>query len=260
MKSIFPFYNFIGFWGLLKREIKRFMKVYIQSLIAPLLSNMLFLGVFGGMLQTRQVGIDGVDYLHFLVPGLASMGAIFASFQNPSFSIIVQKFGDTLKDLNSYPISNFEKTLAFVLGGTVRGFLIGILTYIATIPFIGYTINNPFIFFLILIIISFIFSSLGTIIGLIFDNFEKLNFILSIVLTPLAYFGGVFFEVSQLPGLLSKIVVINPLYPLINMVRYGYLGVHEGQIFIQFIFIILMTLGSFSIAYYLLNKGVGLRD
>jgi len=260
MNSNFLFYNPIGFFGLFKREVKRFMKVYIQTLLAPLLSNMLFLGVFGGMLKTRQVGIEGVDYLHFLVPGLSAMGAIFAGFQNPSFSIIVQKYSDTLKDLNSYPLSNFEKTLAFVLGGTVRGTLIGILTYIATIPFVGYSINNPLIFFGMLIVLSFIFSSLGVTVGLVLNNFEKMNFLLAIILTPLAYFGGVFFEVSQLPGILSKIIIANPLYPLINMVRFGYLGVHEGSIAIQSIFISIMSFITFFIAFLLLKKGVGLRN
>src|SRR4030042_4919668 len=135
------FYNLVGFYTLLKREISRFMKVYIQTLVAPLLSNILFLGIFGGMLKTREVGIDGVGYLSYLVPGLCAMGAIFSAFQNPAFSLIPQKYTNTVYDLNSYPLTNFEKVFAFILGGTIRGFLIGILTYLATILFIGYNIK-----------------------------------------------------------------------------------------------------------------------
>ena len=254
------FYNRIGFITLFKREIKRFMKVYIQTLLAPLLSNMLFLGVFGGMLKTREVGIEGVGYLSFLVPGLCAMGAIFAAFQNPSFSIISQKYQDTLKDLNSYPLSIFEKVLAFVLGGTFRGVLIGILTYGAAIYFIGYPIKHPLLFLLMLTVISFIFSSVGLFAGLALDSFEKMNFYLAIVLTPMVYFGGVFFEVSKLPGVFSKLAFINPLFPMINLLRFSFLGVHEGDIIIQLIYIAVISSVTFGIAYHSFKKGVGLKD
>ena len=253
------FYNKIGFIALVKREINRFFKVYIQTIIAPLLSNLLFLGVFGGMLSTRKVGIEGVDYLSFLVPGLAGMGALFAGFQNPAFSLISQKYQNTIDDLNSFPMSNFEKTLAFITGGTIRGVLIGVVTYISTIFFVGYRVENPVLFLLLLIVISFIFASIGLVCGLYLENFEKMNFILSIVLTPLAYFGGVFFEVSKLPTLLSKLVYLNPLYPLINLLRYSYLGEYEGNIVIQSIYIVVILCSSFYLALRTFSRGVGLK-
>jgi ABC-2 type transport system permease protein len=254
------FYNPIGFFTLFKREISRFMKVYVQTLLAPLLTNLLFLGVFGGMLKTRQVGIAGVDYLSFLVPGLAAMGAIFSAFQNPSFSIIAQKYQNTIKDLNSFPLSIFEKVLAFVLGGTFRGVLIGTLTYIATLFFVGYQMAHPVIFFGMLVVMSFIFSSLGVIVGLMLDNFERMNFILAIVLTPLAYFGGVFFEVSKLPGWLAGISYFNPLFPIVNLTRYGYLGVSEGNIVVHSLFVAITGIITFAVAFHLFQKGVGLKD
>lgn len=254
------FYNSTGFISLLKREIHRFMKVYIQTLIAPLISNMLFLGVFGGMLRTRELGVEGVGYLSFLVPGLCAMGAIFAAFQNPSFSLIAQKFQGTVQDINSYPISTMEKVLAFVLGGTIRGFFIGTMTYIATIFFVGYTISNPILFFSMLIIVSFIFATLGLVVGLTTENFEKMNFLLAIILTPMTYFGGVFFEVSRLPGILSNLAYANPLFPLINLVRYGYIGFYEGNLILQVSYLIIIFFTTFIFSYTLLKKGVGLKS
>jgi ABC-2 type transport system permease protein len=112
-----------------------------------------------------------------------------------------------------------EKTLAFVLGGTIRGVIVGFLIYVATIFFVGYEIAHPVLFILSLIAISFIFSSLGMFAGLQFANFEKLNFVLAIILTPLVYFGGVFFGLSKLPGVLSNLIYVNPLFPLINTCR-----------------------------------------
>ena len=253
------FYNRVGFSTLLNKEIHRFMKVPVQTVLAPLISNILYMAIFGGMLQTREVGIEGISYLNFLVPGLATMGAIFAAFQNPSFSIISQKFQNTIQDLNSYPISLAEKILAFVFGGMFRGVLVGILTYAATIFFVGYEVEYPIFFVLALTATSFVFASLGLIAGLVFDNFEKMNFALAIVITPLTYLGGVFFEISKLPGLLSAIKYINPIYPLVNVSRYAYIGVCEGNIVIHVLLTMALVISSFLIAAYIFKKGVGIK-
>ncbi|AKL95164.1 ABC-type polysaccharide/polyol phosphate export systems, permease component [Clostridium aceticum] len=253
------FYNKIGFVTLLKREIHRFMKVSVQTILAPLLSNILYLGIFGGMLQTREVGIEGISYLHFLVPGLTTMGAILSAFQNPAFSIIVQKFQNTIQDLNSYPISDIEKSLAFILGGTFRGLLVGTLTYLATAFFVGYTIEYPLFFFISLSVTSFIFASIGLISGLLLDSFEKLNFVLAIVITPLTYIGGVFFEITKLPGILSKIRYINPIYPLVNLTRYTYIGVYEGNLLLQLLAGSIFLIGLFLTAVYIFKKGYGIK-
>lgn len=259
MNKNIVFYNRLGFITLLNREIHRFMKVSVQTILAPLISNILYLGIFGGMLSTRQSGIDGVSYLHFLVPGLATMGAIFAAFQNPAFSIISQKFQNTIQDLNSYPISNMEKSLAFILGGTFRGVLVGTLTYAATIFFVGWEIRYPVWFILALSAVSFVFASLGFICGLVLNNFEKMNFILSIIITPLAYLGGVFFEVSKLPGFISGIRFFNPVYPLVNITRFAYLGSFEGDILIQFVIVSVLTVAVFVSATYIFKKGYGIK-
>lgn len=259
MNKSLIFYNKIGFMTLLKREIHRFMKVSVQTILAPLLSNILYLGIFGGMLQTREVGIEGVNYLYFLVPGLTTMGAILSAFQNPAFSIIAQKFQNTVQDLNSYPISDTEKSLAFILGGTFRGLLVGSLTYLATTFFVGYTIQYPLFFFISLAITSFIFSSVGLISGLLLDSFEKMNFVLALIITPLTYLGGVFFEISKLPGILSKIRYINPIYPLVNITRYTYIGVYEGNLLLQLLTAAIFLIGFFLAAVYIFKKGFGIK-
>lgn len=253
------FYNRTGFITLLKREIHRFMKVSVQTVLAPLLSNILYLGIFGGMLSTRQAAMGGVNYLHFLVPGLVAMGAIFAAFQNPAFSIISQKFQNTIQDLNSYPISNMEKAMAFILGGAFRGMLVGLLTYAATVPFVGWKIEYPLRFLLALTAVSFFFASIGLICGLLLDNFEKMNFVLSIVITPMAYLGGVFFEITKLPGLLSAIRFFNPIYPLVNVVRYAYLGVFEGDAGQHVIISLVLIACAFFAAVHLFKKGYGIK-
>lgn len=252
------FYNHVGFIALLSREILRFMKVPIQTVLAPLISNILYLGIFGGMLKT-QAGIDGVNYLQFLVPGLASMGAIFAAFQNPSFSLISQKFQNTIQDINSYPISNMEKSLAFILGGAFRGVLVGIMTYVSTIFFIGFQLEHPWLFLAALAVTSFFFSSLGLVCGLLLDNFEKMNFALAIIITPLTYLGGVFFEITRLPGLLPVIRFINPIYPLVSITRAAYLGIFTSSILWLVGVAVLMMIVVFLAAIILFDRGIGIK-
>jgi ABC-2 type transport system permease protein len=253
------FYNTTGFLTLLYREIHRFMKVFVQTILAPLLSNILYLGVFGAVLRTREVGVEGIDFLSFLVPGLVTMGALLASFQNPAFSIIVQKFQNTIQDLNSYPISDMEKALAFILGGTFRGLLVGVLTYISTSFFVGFSIAYPPLFFVSILMTSFIFASFGLMAGLLMEGFERLNFLLALVITPLAYMGGVFFEVSKLPGVLSNIRFINPIYPLVNITRYTYIGVYEGNLWMQMMTATTLILGFFVASVYVFKKGYGIK-
>jgi ABC-2 type transport system permease protein len=253
------FYNKVGFTTLLGRETQRFMKVPVQTILAPLISNILYLGIFGGMLKTRQMGINGVNYLQFLVPGLVSMGTIFAAFQNPSFSLISQKFQNTIQDINSYPISNIEKALAFILGGTLRGVLVGILTYTSTIVFVGFMPGHSLLFLGSLGATAFLFASLGLIAGLVLDDFEKLNFLLLIIITPLAYLGGVFFDIAKLPGLLSAIRFINPIYPLVSITRAVYLGIFEGSIYWLIGIAVVMIIGTFLAAVILFKKGIGIK-
>lgn len=257
---MFILQNSVGFYSLFKRETWRFLKVYGQTLISPLLTNLLFLGVFGGTLQNREVGLEGIDYLSFLVPGLCIMGAMMGSFQNPSSSIIIQKYQGILQDLNILPLTTLEKMLAFVFSGATRGILIGIMTYLATIPFVGYTIEHPLAFFGALFLISFLFSLFGFIIGLLCQTFDQMSFLLNIVITPLIYFGGVFFEISRLPGILSNIAFFNPIFPLVDLTRYAYLGQSEGVLLINILLVIFYGTILFSVGYYLLKKGVGLKD
>ncbi|SHE29533.1 ABC transporter permease [Alkalibacter saccharofermentans] len=253
------FYNRTGFLTLLFREIHRFSRVSIQTILAPLISNILYLGIFSGILSTRSIAFEGFNYLQFLVPGLATMGAIFASFQNPSFSLISQKYMNTVQDLNSYPISDIEKTTAFILGGMVRGTLIGTLTYVATLPFVRSGIYSPVFFFFSLMLTSFVFSSIGFISGLALDGFEKMNFVLSIVITPMSYLGGVFFEISKLSGILSAIRFINPIYPLVNITRYAYLGVYEDNIYVHGALALIFMIISFTASLTVFKRGTGIK-
>lgn len=252
-------YNPLGMWTLMKREVHRFLKVYLQTVISPLISNLLYLAIFGGTLSSRHITIGHVGYLKFLVPGLCVMGVILSSFQNPSFSIVAHKFQNTIMDFNSYPLSHFEKLVGFIFGGTCRGILIGGVTYLATIPFAGAWMVHPIWFFISLVFVGITFSAIGVISGLCVKTFEGTNFFLSIILTPITYLAGVFFQVSSLPGVLSKIALFNPLFPLVSSVRYMYLGVSEGNIVINISYALGVMFFFCIVAYIFIQKGIGLK-
>ncbi len=259
MKNHYLFYNPAGFLTLFFKEMRRFVKVSVQTIVAPLLSNILYLIIFGEMLRARSTEISGTSFLLYIVPGLVEMGAIFAAFMNPASSISSQKYQKTIQDMNSYPISNIEKALAFILGGTFRGLLIGILTYAAAGFFVGFTIEFPILFWGMIMVTSFVFAAVGLICGLLSKNNEILTFFLSIVITPLVYLGGVFFEISSLPGPLTYIRYINPVYPLVNIARYAYLGNAEGNILIQSIAVSIISVFCLWIATYCIKKGYGVK-
>jgi ABC-2 type transport system permease protein len=252
------FYNFIGFLTLIKKETRRYMKVYIQALLAPLFSNLLFLGIFGAALRDRSIDIPNVDYLSFILPGLCLMGASLAAFSNPSSSIIIQKYNGTLQDINSYPLTSLEKTLAYVLSATIRGIIVGIATLIASIPFLGWQMSSLPLFILHLLLATLFFSAMGLIAGLIAKDFEYITFLITFIITPLAYFGGVFFEIKNLPQVFQYLSLLNPLVPMVSSIRYSYLGFSSANELLNFFIILILTTTALIISNQLIKKGVGL--
>lgn len=252
-------YNPIGFYTLFKRETMRYMKIAGQTVLAPLITNLLFLSIFGALFRGRDIGIPDTTYLQFLVPGLAAMGAIMNAIQNPSSSMIIQKYSNIIEDLNTFPITVHEKVAAFVLAGTFRGLLIGTLTYVATIPFAGATITHPILFFIVLFIISMIFSSIGLILGLLINSFDKLSFFLNIILTPLVYFGGVFFQISTLPSILPTVAYLNPIFPLVDTLRWTYIEHSDGNLLLNVSCILVFCVIVYGSCTVIFKKGYGLK-
>lgn len=251
--------NPIGLKTMFGREVGRFLKFYIQNLISPILTNMLFLGVFGATFATRSVGASGEEYLAFLVPGLCTMAALNSSFQNPSGSLMIMKYQNVLQDLNAYPMTDFEKVIAIVGAGTVRGVTVAVLTYLATIPFVGWQIHHPVGFVAMLTCISVLFSSIGLMMGLYAKTFDSITFVQTIIIMPLTFFGGVFFEVTKLPSFVAGLVRFNPIFPMVDSVRYMYLGSTEASIVLNVSLAAMFSLAVFCTAYRVFVSGYGLR-
>ncbi|HRO67185.1 MAG TPA: ABC transporter permease [Pseudobdellovibrionaceae bacterium] len=222
-----------GFLTLLEKEIRRFMKVLVQTVVTPFISSFLYLLVFGVSLGASVPGQDGVSYLAFLIPGLVMMALMNNAFQNSSSSIVSSKFSGDIEDLRVVPLSENEIIWAFALGGLVRGFFVGTVTFMVGQIFhylqIGTWLGvvHPFALMYFVIVGGLLFGLLGIFVAFWAGSFEHLSAFSSFVLLPLTYLGGVFLSIEHLSPFWQGVSKLNPLLYLINGLRYGMLGVSD---------------------------------
>jgi ABC-2 type transport system permease protein len=232
-KPLSPELNFRPFLSLLKKEIKRFLKVSIQTVLTPLVSSSLYLLIFGVSLGAFIKVGGGVTYLEFLIPGLVMMGCLNNSFQNASSSVIVAKFAGDLEDLKVSPISYLQIISAIAIGGLFRGVLVGFVTFLVGSLFAYGTLGHfmgvmhPLWLAYFLTVGGLSFSLLGLGTAFWAKSFDHMTAINSFILLPLIYLGGVFFSIQTLHPFWQGLARLNPLLYFINGVRYGILGVSD---------------------------------
>ncbi|MDA0322432.1 MAG: ABC transporter permease [Verrucomicrobia bacterium] len=219
--------NLIGFRSLLFRECHRFLRLWNQTLIPPLVTAALYLLIFGYSLGSRIRSIDGLSYLEFLIPGLVMMSVIGGSYANTSTSMYISRFQGHIAELLVSSMSNLEIVLATVLGGVVRGLSVGICVAAVTMPFANIVILHFWTTLFFIVAVAFVFSCAGFLSGIWADDFERLSVFQTYILTPLTYLGGVFFSVDMLPPLWRGVALANPILYFINGLRYGFLGASD---------------------------------
>lgn len=238
------------FFVLVYREIQRFRKVIVQTVITPMINSSLYLLIFGVSLGGHIEIKGGISYLAFLIPGLVMMSCLNNAFQNSSSSIVNAKFTGELEDLRVAPISYNQLIWAYSLGGLVRGFVVGTVTFVIGELFY-YFMNHNFLYIehplwllLFMTMGGLAFAQMGMAVAFWARTFDQLSAIGSFVLLPLLYLGGVFFSIEGLHPFWQKLASFNPLLYMINGVRYGVLGVSDvgvGQSFIvSLVFLLVM--------------------
>ncbi len=251
--------NVKGFWTLFSRETNKFIKVITQALVAPVITSLLYIIVFGIFIGSQIPKIDDLTYLEFLIPGLIMMSVITNSFSNTSSSILVSKFFNNLTEMLTAPLSYFEMVLAITLGGVVRGFLVGIVTLIVSFLFIPIGLFDIFVFLYFMLFVSLIFSSIGITIGLWATQFVHLETFSNFVLTPLTFLGGVFYSITILPDFLKTLSIFNPLLYMVNGMRYGMLGVSDISIVFSMILVFMLGSFFFGVNVWLFKRGYNIR-
>ena len=249
----------IRFASLVRREVNRFMKIKRQTVGAPLLETFLYISVFGAALGSRIKELHGFDYVVFVVPGLIMMAWAINAFANNASSILQQKFQRAIDDQLSSPASPRELLLAFTLGGFLRGGLVATLTFLTSTVLIGVPVENPLVLFPALFLVGFFFAQLGVLIGVRAEQFDDVSFAQTFVLQPLIFLGGVFYSASLLPEPFQTLTHFNPIYYMINLVRYGFLGYTEANIALSLSLLFLVVAALFTLNYRLFARGWKLR-
>jgi ABC-2 type transport system permease protein len=249
----------IRFLALVRRECNRFFKIKRQTLGAPMLETFLYISVFGAALGSRIDKLEGIDYVVFIVPGLIMMAWAMNAFSNNASSILQQKFQGAIQDQLASPASPRELLLAFSLGGFLRGGIVAVLTFTAATILVGVPIEHPLVLIPALFLVGFFFSQLGVLIGVRAEQFDDVSFAQTFVLQPLIFLGGVFYSASLLPEPFQTLTQFNPIYYMINLVRYGFLGVTEASVGLSLTLLSLATLALFLLNLRLFNRGYRLR-
>jgi ABC-2 type transport system permease protein len=249
----------IRFLALVRREVNRFMKIKRQTVGAPLLETFLYISVFGAALGTRIDELHGVDYVVFIVPGLIMMSWATNAFSNNSSSILQQKFQRAIDDQLSSPASPLELLLGFSLGGFLRGLIVATLTFAVASVLIGIPVENPHVLIPALLLVGFFFAQLGVLVGVRAEQFDDVSFYQTFVLTPLIFLGGVFYSASLLPEPFDTLTRFDPVYYMIGLVRYGFIGYTETNIAVSLLLLIAAAFALFAVNYRLFSRGYRLR-
>lgn len=249
----------IRFATLWRREVNRFMKIKKQTIGAPMLETFLYISVFGAALGTRVGELHGIEYVVFVVPGLIMMAFSINAFANNSSSILQQKFQGAIQDQLSSPASPLELLLAFSFGGFARGLIVAVLTFLAASILVDLPVDHVLVLLPALFLVGFFFSQLGVLIGVRAEQFDDVAFAQTFVLTPLIFLGGVFYSASLLPEPFQTLTHFNPIYYMINLVRYGFLGYSEASIALSLVALFAATAAIFAFNLRLFSRGYKLR-
>ncbi len=233
--------NWIGFKTLTFREVGRFFSVWRQTIVPGLISSILYILIFGFTLEQRIDNINGIPYTLFILPGLIMMNALTNATSNSSSSMLQMKLLGQLPDILQAPLSSFEISMAYIIGGTVRGTINGILILLVGVVLGDMVVISPVKTLLFIFLVSWAFSSIGLLLGQLSESWDQLATMQNFILTPLSFLGGIFYSIRMLPDWAQSLSLFNPIYYMINGLRFTILGISDSNPSHSFIIAILMT-------------------
>ena len=252
--------NWIGFGTLIRREVGRFFSVYRQTVLPGLITSALYIAIFGFTLEQRISEIQGVPYTLFILPGLIMMNTLTNATANTSSSMLQMKLLQQLPDLLTAPLSGLEIALAYIIGGTVRGMVNGILVLFLGMILIGMPVKDPLGTIAFIFLVSWAFSSMGLLLGQLSESWDQLAMMQNFFLTPLSFLGGIFYSIKMLPDWAQTLSYINPIYYMINGIRYTILGVSDSNVVISYTMAIILTFGFTLSSVLLMESGKKIKQ
>ena len=252
--------NWIGVNSIYLHEMDRMRRTLFQSLISPFISTSLYFVVFGSAIGSRITEIEGISYGSFIVPGMIMLTILTQSISNASFGIFFPKFTNTVYELLAAPLSSIEIILGFVGAAATKSLIIGTIIICTAGLFVDLHIEHPFIMMFFLILTSVTFALFGFLIGICADNFEKLQLIPILIITPLVFLGGSFYSINMLPEFWQKISLLNPVLYLVSGFRWSFYEIADVSIITSLITILFFLFSCVSIISYTFAKGYKIKN
>jgi len=252
--------NLIALKSILNKEIQRFMRIWIQTLVPPAITISLYFVIFGSLIGSRIGEMGGFDYMSFIVPGLIMMSVITNSYSNVASSFFSAKWQRNVEEMLVAPVPNWVIVAGYVGGGMARGMLVGGIVTIVAMFFVDIQIHNIWIIIATVALTSATFALGGLINAIFAGSFDDISIIPTFILTPLTYLGGVFYSISLLPEFWQGVSQINPIVYMVNAFRYGFLGISDVSLTLSFGVLGVFIVSLYTIAMVLITKGIGLRS
>ncbi len=241
------------------KEIRRFMRIWIQTILPPAITMSLYFIIMGNFIGSQIDDIQGFSYIEFIAPGLIMMSIITNSYANSVSSFYSSKFQRHIEEMLVSPMPNYIIIIGFMLGGVARGIIVGIAVTIVALFFTQLQIHNVGLVFITVLLTSALFSLAGIINGIFANSFDDISIIPTFVLTPLTYLGGIFFSINMLPKFWQTVSLANPILYMVNSFRLSILGITDISLQSAMTVMISFFIILFFVCLYLLNKGIGIR-
>jgi len=256
---MFSSHKYIAFETIVTREVRRFSRIWLQTLVPPAITIGLYFVIFGNLVGRRIGNMGGFDYMEFIVPGLIMMSVIQNSYSNVVSSFFSQKFQKTVEEMLVAPIPNYIILSGLIVGGMCRGLAVGAIVTVMSLLFANLSIQHPVLTFIIILLTSAVFSLAGFINAVFANSFDDISIIPTFVLTPLIYLGGVFYSIELLPKFWQVVSGLNPIFYMVNAFRYGILGASDVDVFWAFLILCIFIIGLYISCIWLLRSGKGIR-
>ena len=252
--------NWVAFQTLVMREVRRFLRIWPQTLLPPAITMTLYLIIFGKLIGSRIGEMGGFNYMDYIAPGIIMMAVINNAYANVASSFYSAKFQNHIEELLVAPVPNYLILAGYVSGGIARGLCVGLIVTLVSLFFTAIEVQHLWITISMVVLSAIMFALGGFINAMYAQSFDEIAIIPTFILTPLTYLGGVFYSISLLPDFWQNVSLFNPILYMVNAFRYGMLGVSDILIEIAFAIIITCIIALSSFALHLLNKGSGLRN
>jgi ABC-2 type transport system permease protein len=250
----------VAFKTIVTKEILRFSRIWLQTIVPPVITTGLYFVIFGQLIGSQLSDIEGYSYIDYIIPGIILMSIINNAYANVVSSFYMSKFSHFIEEMIVSPMPNYLILTGYVIGGVARGLAVGIVVAFISTFFADLNVHSYFILFSVVILTAILFSLGGFINAIYANSFDDISIIPTFVLIPLTYLGGIFYSIDMLPSFWQTVSLGNPILYMVNAMRYGMLGVSDIELTTAFGIIILFVVVLFSFCLYLLSSGKGIRS